>query len=86
MKNMIKGLGVAALLTFGAAEMAAAQDAMGMMQAYGACNQQYQACLSGGTDTMMASTPQEGMSKIQMNAQNAQGCASALQACYGSVQ
>lgn len=85
MKNVIKGLGVAAILTFGATEMAAA-DAASMMQGYGACNSEYQACLSGGTDATLASTPQEGMSKMEMNAQNAMGCAQALQACYGSVQ
>lgn len=84
MKNVLRGLGVASLLAFGTAGAAHA-DPMMMMQGYTACNTSYSQCLAS-SDYTLASTPQEGMSKIQMNAMHARECASALQACYASVK
>lgn len=84
MKNVIRGLGVASLLALGSASFAHA-DPMMMMQGYAACNTSYMQCL-GASDYALATTPQEGMSKIQMNMSHAQQCAAALQACYASVK
>ncbi|MEC9343915.1 MAG: hypothetical protein VYD64_08715 [Pseudomonadota bacterium] len=84
MKSVITGLGLASLLALGSAGVANA-DPMSMMQGMADCNTGYSQCLAAG-DYSFAATPAEGMSKIQMNAMHAQECASALQACYSSVQ
>jgi len=84
MKSVITGLGMASLLALGSAGIANAQDMMMVAQTYASCNTQYGQCLAA-SDYTMAMSPQEGMSKIQMNAQHAVDCANALQACYSSM-
>ncbi len=84
MKSVITGLGLASLLAIGSAGIANA-DPMTMATGWVACNTQYGQCLAA-SDYTLAMTPAEGMSKLQMNSMHAQECASALQACYSSVQ
>lgn len=69
-----------------AASATAHADMTSMAQGWTACNTQYQACVKGGTDMAMASTPAEGMAKMQSNMQNGMSCGQALQACYASVK
>lgn len=78
------GLAVAGLIAFGMAGAAQAQDMMSMPQCWASCNTSYSQCLSGGTDMMMASTPQEGVNKAQMNAQNWTACNQQAFACHQS--
>ena len=85
MKNAILALGATSLLSVLSAGVAAA-DPMSMMNGFAACNTTYGQCIKDGTDMMMAATPQEGMSKIQMNMSHAHDCASQLQACYAAVK
>lgn len=80
MKNIIKGLGVAAIVSLGAAGAALADGHTPMDKAM-SCNAQYNACM-GSMDTMLASTPEEGMMKLQSNADIAAQCNQALWACY----
>ena len=82
----ILALASAALLTATAASTVAHADAASMMQGYAACNTQYQQCVAGATDMTMASTPQEGLAKMQSNMANGMACGQALQACYMSVR
>ena len=84
MKKLATGLGIASLISLGAAGYAIAQSPMDMMQCTASCNQNWNACLTGGTSMTMASTPQEGMDKMTMNAQNATACGQQVQACYSS--
>ncbi|GIL00345.1 MAG: hypothetical protein BroJett030_02440 [Alphaproteobacteria bacterium] len=84
MKTMIRGLGVASLLALGSAGLAQA-DPMTMMQGYAACSTEYSSCLAAA-DYALASSPSEGMSKMQMNAQHAQQCFAAWQACASAVR
>jgi hypothetical protein len=84
MKNALRGLGVASLLALGSAGFAQA-DPVTMMQGYTACNTQYSACLAS-SDYALATTPAEGMSKMQMNAMHAQECWKMLLACNSAVR
>ncbi|MEZ5792044.1 MAG: hypothetical protein R3D34_15130 [Nitratireductor sp.] len=84
MKNLIKGLGVAALIAAGSFSYAQA-DAKMMMEGAAACNTSYSQCLMS-SDMKIASTPQEGMDKIKMNMMHSQECGAALRACYSSLK
>jgi hypothetical protein len=76
----------AAAMAMGAAVSFAQADAMTMMQGWAACNETYGQCLRDGTDTTLATTPAEGMAKLQSNAANSSACNQALMACYSSVK
>lgn len=82
------GLAVAGLMALGMAGSAFADGhvmtPMSMFQCNTACSQSWSQCVAGGTDMMLASSPEAGMSKMQMNAQNATACAQQAQACYSS--
>ena len=80
MKNAIKGLGVAALISFGATGAALADGHTPMEKAM-QCNAAYSACLAQ-MDTMMASTPSEGVAKMMSNAEIAAACNMAAMACH----
>ena len=80
MNKMIKGLGVAALVSFGAAGAALADGHTAMDRAM-QCNAEYNACLAS-MDTMLASTPEEGVMKLQSNADIAAQCNQAAWACH----
>ncbi len=84
MKKFAAGISTAALIALGTAGAAVADGhiAMSPMDKAMACNTAYQACLSGGTDMMMASSPAEGMSKMQMNMQTSMMCGQQLMQCY----
>lgn len=80
MKTMIKGLGIAALISFGATGAALADGHTPVEKAM-QCNAQYSACLAS-MDTMMASTPSEGVAKMMSNAEVAAACNMAAMACH----
>lgn len=85
MKKIVAALGVAGLVTAGGISVASAQNpVMNAMQCTASCNTSYGQCLSGGTDAMIATSPQEGVSKMQANAQNTMSCNQMVRACYTS--
>ncbi|MCB1429988.1 MAG: hypothetical protein KDJ66_12825 [Nitratireductor sp.] len=82
MKSIITGLGMASLLALGSAGAANAAS----MSMAADCNTAYAACVAA-SDTSMAATPQDAMSKFQMNTMHVTECNTALQACYaGAMQ
>lgn len=83
MRKFAAALGFAGLLAVGGVSTASA-DVASMMQCTAACNTSWGQCLTSSTDTMIASTPQEGMNKMQQNSANAASCAQQAQACYSS--
>ncbi|MEM7461826.1 MAG: hypothetical protein AAF362_04020 [Pseudomonadota bacterium] len=85
MKKFVAALGVAGLVTAGGISVASAQNpVMNAMQCTAACNSSYGQCLSGGTDVMIASSPQEGVAKLQSNTQNTISCNQMVSQCYAS--
>ena len=74
------GLALAGFLSMGLFATANAQDPMSSMQCSASCNTGYAQCLQG-MDPTMASTPTEGMSKMQMNADMATSCGQQAMAC-----
>jgi len=76
----------AAAFAFGAAATVAQADMKTMMDGYAACNASYAQCLKGASDMTMASTPAEGMAKMEMNMKNNMACGEQLRACFSSVQ
>ncbi|MGI9402473.1 MAG: hypothetical protein ACR2O0_14555 [Rhizobiaceae bacterium] len=85
MKKFVAALGVAGLVTAGGISVASAQNAaMNAMQCTSACNSSYGQCLTGGTDAMIATSPEEGMSKMQANTQNTMSCNQMVRQCWAS--
>ncbi len=84
MKNAVRALGFASLMSM-AMSGAALADAKMMMDSYVACNTNYSQCVSH-SDMTMATTPQAGAEKIKMNMMHASECATQLQACYAAVK
>lgn len=82
----ILALASAALIAASATATVARADMASMMSGYAACNTQYNQCVTSGTDMTIASTPAEGLAKIQANSANGVSCGQALQACYASVK
>jgi hypothetical protein len=79
------GMALAGFLALSMTGIAQAQsDPMSMFQCNTSCSTNWSQCLFGGTDVMLATTPQEGMNKMQMNSQNAMTCAEQARACYSS--
>ena len=84
MKTLITSLGLAAALSVSVISSSAVAGAMA--EGWAACNAEYAACLKGGTDTSIASTPGDAMSQGQANMSNWASCNSALSACYKSLR
>jgi hypothetical protein len=84
MKNLFKGIAAASLMTLGTAGFAQA-DMMSMMQGMAACNTAYGQCMASA-DMMLASSPQEGVAKMQSNMSHAMSCGEQLRACYASAK
>lgn len=86
MKKIALAAAVSMTAALSAGTANAAAHGASIMEGMAACNAEYRACLKGGTNMSIASTPSEGLDTMQSNGANWAACNSAQLACYQSLK